>query len=198
MTPAGHTNLVGAARFDRFERPVRLRSWLWGLTYAFLFRPTPVSMHGWRRFLLRRFGAAIGRGVGIHPSVRITYPWNLSIGAGSRLEREVILESMGPITIGSHVLVSQYAHICAGDHDYADPAMDIKPAGIEIGDRVWIAADAFVGPNARIGRGSMIAARSSVFGELPPGMVCVGEPASPRRPRPYPPDETPAPLRPVP
>lgn len=194
MTRPRATLPLGSNRFERFERPTHLRSRLWGVVQNFVFRTTPPMMNAWRCWLLRRFGARIGPGVAIHPSVRLTHPWNLAIGGGSRLEREVIIEAMGHVTIGRHVLISQYAHICAGDHDYTDPAMEILPTAITIEDRVWVAADAFVGPNARIGRGSMVAARSSVFGQLPEHMVCVGEPARPRRERPPPQEDLSSPL----
>jgi putative colanic acid biosynthesis acetyltransferase WcaF len=149
-----------------------------------LFRLSPTPLHALRRWLLRRFGAKVGAGVRLDPSVRITHPWNLSIGAGTSVEHEAILDAIGPISIGAEVLVSQYANLCAGDHDYRDPGMPVLAAPIQIGDRVWIAADAFVGPNTRIGEGSLVAARSSAFGSLPAQMLCVGEPARPRRGRP--------------
>ena len=53
---------------------------LWDFVKFFLFKPSPKALYGWRRFLLRIFGAKIGRGVIIRPSVEITYPWKLSIG----------------------------------------------------------------------------------------------------------------------
>jgi putative colanic acid biosynthesis acetyltransferase WcaF len=168
------------------HRPTRaewLRRLLWPVGAA-LFRIAPTPLHGIRRWLLRRFGAEIGTGVRLDRTVRITHPWNLQIGAGTSVEHEAILDAIGPIRIGAAVLVSQYANLCAGDHDYRDPGMPVLAAPIEIGDRVWIAADAFVGPNTRIGDGSLVAARSSAFGELPPEMLCVGEPARPRRSRP--------------
>ena len=40
----------------------------------------------------------------------------------------------------------------------------------------------FVGPGVHIGAGSVVGARSSVFRDLPPGMVCTGSPARPVRP----------------
>ena len=61
--------------------------------------------------------------------------------------------------------------------------MSIMPAPIVVGEDVWIAADAFVGPGVTLGDGVVLAARSSAFHDLPEGMVCIGEPARPRRPR---------------
>ncbi len=44
------------------------------------FRLSPQVLYGWRRWLLRRFGAHIGKGVLLRPSVQITYLWKLTIG----------------------------------------------------------------------------------------------------------------------
>lgn len=155
---------------------------LWGVG-AMLFRWSPAPAHAWRRWILRRFGGTIGHRVEIDPTVRISRPWNLSIGDRTRIAHEAILDAIGPIRVGADVVISQYANLCAGDHDYRDARMDVLPAPIEIGDRVWIAADAFVGPNTTIGREALVAARSSAFGELPAGEVCIGEPARARKPR---------------
>ena len=53
---------------------------LWWLVQATLFACSPQFMYGWRIFLLRLFGANIGKNVIIRPTVRVTYPWKLSIG----------------------------------------------------------------------------------------------------------------------
>ena len=77
--------------------------------------------------------------------------------------------------------ISQYAHLCAGTHDYRRRDMKIVSRAITIGKGVWIAADAFVGPDVTIGDRSLLAARSSAFSDLPAGHVCMGEPARPSR-----------------
>ena len=53
---------------------------LWWLVQATLFRWSPQIAYAWRRWLLRRFGAKIGKGVQIRPTAEITYPWKLTIG----------------------------------------------------------------------------------------------------------------------
>ncbi|MGA0174289.1 MAG: colanic acid biosynthesis acetyltransferase WcaF [Phycisphaerales bacterium] len=182
MTPREARDFSAIARLRRFERGQPWRSRLWGVG-SLLFRWSPASSHGWRRWLLRRFGASIGSDVRIDPSVQISRPWNLSIGDRTSVQHEAVLDSIGSIRIGADVMVSQYANLCAGDHDYQDLHMDVLAAPIEIGDRAWIAADAFVGPNTRIGEGALVAARSSAFGDLPANQVCIGEPARPRKSR---------------
>lgn len=182
MSAEAHGGSTAIARLRRFERGQPWRSTLWGVG-AILFRWSPAPAHAWRRWILRRFGATIGRRVEIDPTVRISRPWNLSIGDRTRVAHEAILDSIGPIRVGADTMISQYANLCAGDHDYRDARMDVLPAPISIGDRVWIAADAFVGPNTSIGDGALVAARSSAFGRIPAEQVCLGEPARPRKRR---------------
>ena len=141
-------------------------------------------MHGWRLFLLRRFGADVHGSARIAPSVRIDFPWNLVVARGVDIAHGAIVNCMGAVRIGEGTRVSQYAHLCAGTHDYRSPRMPIVRSPITIGSDVWIAADAFVGPGVTIGNGALLAARSSAFGNLPAGQVCIGEPARPRGARP--------------
>ncbi len=157
----------------------RFRGFWWSIVRSTLFRWSPPSAIGWRNLLLRGFGAKVGRGVGIAPSVHIDHPWNLTLGDGATVCESVIINCMGTVTIGERTRVSQYSHICAGTHEYQRPDMRIAPRAIDVGKDVWIAADAFVGPGVTIGEGAMLAARSAAFHDLPAGMICVGEPARP-------------------
>src|SRR4026209_1391653 len=103
------------SEFSFYNRPGR---WIWGLVPLTLFRSSPRLFHGWRRLLLRLFGASIGRGVRVYPSVRIWAPWNLQMPAHSCLGRDVDCYCVAPIRIGAHAVVSQYSSLCAASHDY--------------------------------------------------------------------------------
>lgn len=156
---------------------------LWRVVQATLFAWSPWCIDGWRRWLLRLFGAEVGRGVVIRPSVRVTYPWRVSIGDNAWIGEDVVLYSLAAIEIGADAVVSQRSYLCAGSHDPADPAFPIFGKPIVIGPEAWLATDVFVAPGVVIGRGAVVGARSSVFGDLPEGMICYGAPAQPVRPR---------------
>ncbi len=149
---------------------------LWALARPF-FAFSPRPLWGWRRFLLRSFGARIGRDVHLYPSVRITIPWNIAIGDETAIGDGAILYALGPITIGRQVTVSHYAHLCAGSHDYRDPAMSLLKPPIAIGDGAWICADAFVGPGISIGAGAIAGARAVVVADVPANAIVAGNPA---------------------
>ena len=79
---------------------------------------SPQFLYGFRNFLLRLFGAKIGKNVIIRPTVRITYPWKVSIGDYSWIGDDVVLYSLGEIEIGKNVVISQKSYICTASHDY--------------------------------------------------------------------------------
>lgn len=156
---------------------------LWWLVRGTLFGLSPQFMYGWRNWLLRLFGAKIGRGVLIRPSVKVTYPWKLRVGDSAWIGDDVVLYSLGEIEIGADTVVSQRSYLCAASHDYTKPDFPIYAKTICIGEMAWLATDVFVAPGVNIGMGAVVGARSSVFHDLPPLMVCVGSPARPIKPR---------------
>jgi len=151
---------------------------LWGIVWLLLFRPSPKIFHGWRRFLLRMFGAKIGKGVHPYPSAKIWAPWNLEMGDHSCLSHDVDCYCADKIRIGSHATVSQYSFLCTASHDYTNPHMPLVTAPIEIGDGAWITADVYVAPGVTIGEGAVIGVRSSVFKDVEPWTVAAGNPAT--------------------
>ncbi len=148
-----------------------------------LFRPSPRPFHAWRAALLRLFGAKIGRGVHVYPRAREWAQWKLEMGDESGVADDAILYSMAPIVLGRRVVVSQGAHLCAGTHDFEDPGFPLVAKPIRVGDRAWIAAEAFVHPGVTIGEGAVIGARSVVTGDMPAWTVCAGHPCKPIKPR---------------
>lgn len=150
---------------------------LWQLVQASLFALSPQPLYAWRRALLRLFGARVGRCVLVRPTARITYPWKICIGDYSWIGDHVELYSLGPITIGTNAVISQKSYVCAGTHDYQDVTFPLVAKPVVVGDEVWIATDCFIAPGVTIGRGVIIAARSTVLSDIPDGTVAAGTPA---------------------
>ena len=142
-----------------------------------LFRLSPRLLWDWRRFLLRCFGAKVGRHVQIHPSARIFIPWNLEIGDWSSIGFDALIYNLGRITIGANATISQRAHLCAGTHDFRDPAMPLLKLPVRIGGEAWICADAFVGPGVTVGEKAVVAARAVVVKDVEPNTIVGGNPA---------------------
>ncbi len=161
----------------------RLIETLWEILGQPLFRCTFHNWYGLRRSLLSAFGAEIHPTARIRPSVTVTHPWNLTIGAHATVGDHAVLFCLGPIQIGERSTISQYAHLCAGSHDYTRSDMPLITDPIRIGDGCWIAADVFVGPGVKIGADTVVGARSTVVNDLPPAKICSGDPARPQADR---------------
>ena len=150
---------------------------LWWLVQGTFFKMSPQFMYGFRRFLLRLFGAKIGKKVIIRPTVRITYPWKVSIGNYSMVGDDVVLYSLGDIEIGDNVVIYQKSYLCTGSHDYLQIDFPIFAKKITIENQCWLATDVFVAPGITIKEGTVVGSRSSVYKDLPANKVCVGNPA---------------------
>ena len=149
----------------------------WWIVQTFLFSPSPQVMYGWRRFLLRCFGAKIGKKVLIRPSVKVTYPWKVSIGDYSWIGDEVVLYSLGDIEIGEHTVISQRSYICTASHKYDKTDFSIYSKKVSIGAQCWLATDVYVAPGLIIEDAVIVGARSSVFSNLEGNKIYTGAPA---------------------
>jgi putative colanic acid biosynthesis acetyltransferase WcaF len=149
---------------------------LWTLTQP-LFRFSPRPCFGWRRFLLRCFGAKLGRKVHVYPSAVIYFPWNLEAGDESAIGEYAFIYNLGPVTIGARATISHRAHLCAGTHDHTKPDFPLLRPPITIGAQAWICSDAFVGPGVIIGEGAIVGAGSVVMKDVEPWMITIGNPA---------------------
>lgn len=176
------------ADLDAFTRPAfsrgnRLRRLVWQLAWLLLARWTPVPLHAWRSVLLRCFGARIGAGVHVYGRARVWAPWLLEMADESCLANDVDCYNQALIRIGRRAIVSQRAFLCAGTHDYRDPAHPLVAAPITIGEQAWVCAQAIVGPGVTIGAGCVIGAGAVAMQSQPEWMVCAGNPCVPLKPR---------------
>lgn len=163
---------------NRHSRKSKVTRAVWNTVWLLLFRPTPRGvLYGWRRFLLRLFGAKIGKGVNILPSCKVWQPWNLTMGDHSCLSEDVVCYSVDRISIGAQVVVSQGAFLCCASHDISSPIMELIYKPIVIGPQAWVAARAFIGPGVTVGEGAVVGACSVVTKDVEPWTVVAGNPA---------------------
>ncbi len=172
---ASNSNPVeGGATYPLSHRLFRAA---WGATWFLLACWTPPPMRGWRRFLLRLFGARIASSAGIYGTARIWYPPNLEVGPHAFIGPGAKIYCMADIRIGAYALVSQGAHLCGGTHDISDPDFQLIARPIVIGEKAWIAAEAFVGPGVTVGEGAVLGARGVAMRDLESWTVYRGNPA---------------------
>ena len=161
----------------------RLGRVAWNIVYAIFFRPSPNAFHQWRSFLLRCFGAKIGKAVHVYPRVKIWAPWNIELKDQCGIANGTTLYSQGRITVGYRAVISQDSYICTGTHDYTVKEQPLITFPIIIEDHVWVAAGVFVNPGVIIFEGAVIAARSVVTKNMPSWMICAGHPCKPIKQR---------------
>jgi putative colanic acid biosynthesis acetyltransferase WcaF len=162
-----------AVKYKGSEQLLRV---LWACVSP-LFHYSPRICFGWRRFLLRLFGAHVGCQTNIYSSAIIYMPWNLTIGDQSSIGEWVLIYNLGPIIIGNKTTISQRAHLCAGTHDFNDSALPLLKPPIVIEDQAWVCADSFIGPNVTVGEGAIVGARGVVTRNVDPWSIVAGNPA---------------------
>ncbi len=181
---AGSVSLdpVGNRAARKYSRKEQLRRLAWGFG-RWLIRLSPRPCFGWRRCVLRLFGARIGEDVHIYPTTHLYMPWNVEIGDWAALGEDVLIYSLGKVTIGRNVALSYRAHVCAGSHDLEDPALPLLKPPVRIEEGVWVGTEAFIGPGVTVGAGAVIGARSVVVKDVPPLDIVAGNPAKQIRKR---------------
>ncbi len=157
-----------------YSRSEYARKLVWRLVQATLW---PVVGSRGRARLLRLFGGDVHPTTNIRGSVKVHHPWLLRTGEWSSLGDRVHVYNLGPVVIGAHTTISQNVHLCAGSHDHRDPTLPLLRSTITIGSGTWICADAFIGPDVRVGHNCVVAARSVVVSNVLEGEIVGGNPA---------------------
>lgn len=151
---------------------------LWVVCWGLLASWIPRSLFsGWKRFLLKLFGAKIAPTAVVYSSAKIYYPANLSMDDYACLASDVECYNVAPIYLGKFVTVSQGAFLCTASHDISSPTHELITAPIAIAGQAWIGACAFVGMGVTVGEGAVVGARAAVFKDVEPWTVVGGNPA---------------------
>ncbi|MBK9639454.1 MAG: colanic acid biosynthesis acetyltransferase WcaF [Bacteroidetes bacterium] len=143
-----------------------------------LFFMNPLNpLSGLKVFLLRLFGAKVGRGVVIKPGVNIKYPWLLSIGDHTWIGERVWIDNLAKVTIGSHCCLSQGAFILCGNHNYKKTAFDLIVKPVTLEDGAWVGAMSVVCPGVTLKTHSVLTVDSVATETLEPYSLYKGNPA---------------------
>ena len=130
-----------------------------------------------RTGLLRLFGAHVGKGVTIKPSVHVKYPWHLTIGNHCWIGEQSWIDNLTSVHIESNVCISQGAYLCTGNHDWSDPHFGLMIAPIHLSEGSWAGARCILTPGTHLGRCAVVAAGSVVTGDIPDFAIVAGNPA---------------------
>ncbi len=156
---------------------------LWYITNAlFLINPlNPFSQL--KVFLLRLFGAKIGKGVVIKQSVNIKYPWLLSIDDYTWVGERVWIDNLAQVTIGKNCCLSQGAMLLCGNHNYKKESFDLITGAIIIEDGAWVGALSIVCPGVTLKSHAILSVSSVATETLEAYSMYKGNPAQKIRER---------------
>ena len=157
--------------------PNVLKRFAWYWVNIFIFQTSIFPSYPLKRYFLRLFGAKVGVGVVVKPSVNIKYPWNLVIGNYSWIGEGVWIDSLGKIQIGEHVCVSQGVYLLTGNHDYTSSNFNLFIKPITLKDGCWIGAKAIVCPGVICDSHSVLSVGSVATKRLESYSIYQGNPA---------------------
>ncbi len=163
---------------NSLSRGHQIKRLIWGICWSLLAGWMPRSVGcGWKRLLLRMFGAKMSNTAVVYSSTRIYAPWNLEMGDHSCLADDVDCYNVDKVKIGDNTTISQKSYLCTASHDISKPNLPLITAPITIEDQVWVGADAFIGMGVTIGQGAVVGARASVYKDVQAWTVVGGNPA---------------------
>lgn len=150
---------------------------LWFMINALFFINPLNPLSSLKIWLLRLFGARIGKGVVIKPAVNIKYPWHLEIADDCWVGERVWIDCLTKVSIGPNVSISQGAMLLTGNHNYRSPTFDLIVKEIVLEEGVWIGAQSTVCPGVRCGSHSVLTVGSVATKDLEPYTIYQGNPA---------------------
>lgn len=150
---------------------------LWFFVNSIFLQSSFFPMMGFKKWLLRKFGARIGKRVFIKPSVNIKYPWNLTIGDDTWIGEKVWIDNLDMVTIGNNVCISQDSMLMCGNHNYKKSTFDLMVGNITIEDGVWVGAKCLVCPGVTLHSHSVLVVGSVASTNLDAYSIYRGNPA---------------------
>lgn len=164
----------------------KLRNIVWTIVNCTLFRFSLAKFSIFRKYrvaLLKLFGAKIEWSVSVHPTAKIDYPWNLTMGVRSSIGERCWIYAMNEITIGHLSCVGKDVYLLTGSHDIDSATFDLITKPIVIGDGCWISTSSRILPGITLGNYSVVAAGAVVVKNVEDYIVVGGNPAKPIKKR---------------
>ncbi|HET7520024.1 MAG TPA: sugar O-acetyltransferase [Candidatus Limnocylindria bacterium] len=129
--------------------------------------------------LLQLFGS-LGEGSTVIVPLHCDYGTNVSIGARTFVNANVVLLDPARITVGDDVQIGPNVQLLTATHplEAAERASGWESAKpISIGDGAWLGGGVIVGPGVTVGARTVVGAGTVVVRDLPGGVLAVGNPA---------------------
>lgn len=151
----------------------------WYLVNILFFKNPLIPVSSLKTFLLKIFGAKLGKGVVIKPSVNIKFPWKLQLGDYCWIGEGVWIDNLSDVSIGNNVTISQGALLLTGSHDHTRETFDFLSLPIILEEGVWIGAKAIVFGGVTCKSHSILGMNSVAEKNLDPYTIYKGNPSMP-------------------
>jgi putative colanic acid biosynthesis acetyltransferase WcaF len=169
---------VNLSKYDnRWYKPGGiLKRGSWYMLNILFLKTSLLPFNGFKRFILRAYGARLGKGIVIKPGVSIKYPWFLTVGDHCWIGENVWIDNLSEINIGNNVCISQGALLLCGNHDFTKEYFDLIVQPIHLEEGVWIGARSIVCPGTVCKSHAVLTAGSVARGILEPYTIYQGNP----------------------
>lgn len=164
----------------------KLKNLIWHFVNVTLFKYSPSHFSIFRKYrvaLLRLFGAKVEWTVSVHPTAKIDYPWNLTMGEKSSIGEKCWIYAMDSIFVGKLSCIGKDVYLLTGSHNINSSTFDLVTKPIFISDGCWISTGGRILPGITLGSYSVVAAGAVVVKDVEPWTVVGGNPAKPIKKR---------------
>ena len=155
----------------------KLTQLLWYCVNATFINSYFIPISSFKVFILRSFGAKIGKNVNIKPKVNIKYPWRLEIGDYTWIGEEVWIDNLEKVVIGKNCCLSQGSMILCGNHHHAKSTFDLIVRPVILEDGAWIGAMSIVCPGITLKTNALLTVHSVATKNLDANSIYQGNPA---------------------
>lgn len=142
---------------------------LWKLIDFFFFKPSFKFLKSYRVWLLRLFGAKIGKNCYIAASATIDVPWHFQMGNKCTIDEHCFLN--GYIKLEDNVCIGNHVCMYGGQHDVTSRRFDAQKGEIIIGNGVFIGGRVTVLPGVHIKQMAVIGAGTVVYQNVPENTI---------------------------
>jgi acetyltransferase-like isoleucine patch superfamily enzyme len=162
---------------DKWAR-VKPLLWFWQM-----FDHSPVGRNvrlgtQMRAMLAQRVFKKCGKDVRIFHGVEFSFGYNLSVGDGVTIHRNVLIDDRGEVVIGNDASISDYANIYSHHHATED-IHDITLHKTVIGDRARLTYHSVVLAGVQVERDAIVGSMGVTSKPVPAGTIVGGIPAKP-------------------
>ena len=155
-----------------------LKRTLWYFCSAIFFQSRLLPFSALKVYLLKLFGAKVGKRCYIKPGVNIKYPWFLEIGNNVGIGEDAWIDNVSKVIIGNNVTISQRAHIITGSHNYKSRSFGLILTEVVLKEGSWICSNAMIGPNVTVHEYAILTMGAVATKDLKAYGIYSGNPAS--------------------